>query len=62
MVRGSWFWDLDRSELTLVAHDIILQRTEQSLGMLGSQDHTAPDGTFRYSGEDAREVDDEVTT
>ena len=52
--------NLNLSILALIAHDILLQCGQETLGMLGSQDDTALDGGLGHAGQHPRKVEDKV--
>ena len=51
---------LDLAEGALIAHDVLLQGTEEALGVLGSEDDAAAYLSLRQAREHAGEVDDEL--
>ena len=51
----------DGSKLFLVAHDVLLKGSQQTLGMLWSQNHPTPYLRLRYSRQHPRKVYDKIT-
>ena len=52
--------DLDFCDITLIASNILLQREQQSLGVLGREDYAALDISLLQSGERSGEVNDKL--
>ena len=52
--------NLDRAELPLIAHDILLKRTEQALGMFWSQDNAAANLGLWHAWQNTSEIQHEV--
>ena len=57
---GTLVGNLDGTILLLVSHDVLLQGTEQTLGMFRSQDDTALHLCLGHTWQYACEVDDEI--
>jgi hypothetical protein len=55
-----WLLQLDATYVGLVACHIVLQREEQSLGVLGSEDYAAVYRSLWHTWQKRREVDDEL--
>ena len=52
--------NLDFAHAAFVTHDVLLQRTEQPLGMLGREDDAALDAGFLHARQNSGEIEDEL--
>lgn len=52
--------DFDFAHAAFVTHDVLLQRTEQALGMLGREDDAALDTGLLHAGQHRGEIEDEL--